>query len=423
MPIKKEDLKSIVKVKIYARKTKTQLLKQSLGNTRFVWNKLLEKNIEKYKKEKKFLFFAEMSKEITKMRREYSFLGAGSAVILQQMARKLDFSLKAFLKHRSKGQGFPKFKKKSKYGGILIYPRGFKFRGRKLYLPKIGWVSMKDKMLKKGQWEKVKLTARQVWLKEEETGFFAYILYSREKEPKEKNGVAVGIDVGIKNTLTVSNGDFFSLDTKKIMLLVKKAEKLQGIIDKKKLINKKKGVKRSRRIGELERRRDKLLRKIQNIKTDFYYRAVNRILYSHEYVAVEDLNLSELKEAKKDSKVIRRKVNKYLQHISLSKFFSILEWKAELYDRKLLKVNAKDTSKTCSHCGYVNHKLKLSDRVFKCPACGLKIDRDLNASLNILKRGLEHIAPSLGHSEYMHEMTLVKPVSIRRANYSVVQKM
>jgi len=341
--------------------------------------------------------------------------------------------------------------------GILIFPQGFKFDGKKLYIPKIGWVSIKDKITKKEVWERIKESAKQVWIKEEVDGFFAYIVYEREKEEKENNGKVVGIDVGIKNTLTMSNGDVISLDTKRIMGLVRKAERLQSVIDRKRAINKKRGIKKTRRIEELERRRDKILKKIQNIKVDFYYKAVNHILNggkldgisfssghgeyrsemvansqgnlyseslhsnvesmpvnSHEYVVVEDLNLKELREAEKGGKVIRRKVNKYLQYISLSEFFRILEWKAELYGREIIRVNPRDTSKTCSNCGYVNHELMLSDRVFKCPVCGLKIDRDLNASINILKRGMEHIAPSSGHGEYMREMVLSEE-PIRRA--------
>lgn len=398
-------MRAIIKVKIYARRTKTQLLSQSLGNSRFVWNKLLEKNKEIYRREKKFLFYPDMCREITKMKEEYPFLKQSPSQTLQQIARKLDRSLKDGIKRK---KGFPQFKKKSRYDGILIFPQGFKFDGRKLYLPKIGWVSIKDKITKKPEWEKIKASAKQVWVKEEVYGFFAYIVYDREKEEKEKNGEAVGIDVGIKNTLTMSNGEVISLDTRRIMALVRKAERLQSIIDKKRAINKKRGIKNSKRIEELERRRDKILKKIQNIKVDFYYKVANHILNSHEYVVVEDLNLKELKEAEKCSKVVRKKVNKYLQYISLSEFFRILEWKSELYGREIIRVNPKDTSKTCSNCGYVNHKLKLSDRVFKCPVCGLKIDRDLNASINILKRGLEQIAPSLGHGEYMREMVAVK---------------
>ncbi len=85
-----------------------------------------------------------------------------------------------------------------------------------------------------------------------------------------------------------------------------------------------------------------------------------------------------------------------------------MEWKGALYGREIIRVDPKDSSKTCSNCGYVNHELKLSDRVFKCPVCGMKMDRDLNASINILKRGLERIVLSSGHGEYMREMVLVR---------------
>ncbi len=124
-------------------------------------------------------------------------------------------------------------------------------------------------------------------------------------------------------------------------------------------------------------------------------------------MGVEDLNLKELKESEKGSKLVRRKVNKYLQYISLSEFFRILEWKGELYGREIIRVDPKDSSRTCSNCGYVNHELKLSDRVFKCPVCGMNMDRDLNASINILKRGLERIAPPSEHGEYKGEMVVI----------------
>ena len=220
----------------------------------------------------------------------------------------------------------------------------------------------------------------------------------------------------------MSNEEVLSLDKEKIMELVKKIEKLQSIIDKKKAINKKRGIKYSRRVEELERKRDRLLKKIRNIKIDFYYKAINYILNSHEYVVVEDLDLKELMRAKGKGKYVDRKVHKYLLYIALGKFYNILEWKAELYGRKIIKVDPKDTSKQCSRCGYINHDLKLSDRVFKCPACGLKMERDLNASINILKRGLEQIAPSSGQDEYMREMVAIKQPIRRTLSAGVCQK-
>ncbi len=189
---------------------------------------------------------------------------------------------------------------------MLIFPQGFRIDGRRLYLQKVGWVKIKDKVTKKQEWNDIRESAEQVWVKEEVDGFFAYIVYEREREVKEGNGRIVGIDVGIKNTITMSNGEVLSLDKKKIMALVGKAEMLQGAIDRKRAINKERGIKYSKRIEELEMRKDRVLKEIKNIKSDLYYKAVNYIFNSHEHVAVEDLNLSELKEAKKDNNTVRR---------------------------------------------------------------------------------------------------------------------
>ena len=402
-------MKSIIKVKIYANHTKTQALKQALGNSRFIWNRLLEMNIEKYKQEGKFLFEFDMDREITKLKKEYPFLKQSPSMTLQQIARKLDRSLRLFLKHRKEGVGFPRFKKRSRYDGILIFPQGFKFDGNKLRIPKIGWVRIKDKILKKPEWQMITENAKQVWVKEEPDGFFAYIVYEREVVENTVTGGIVGIDVGIKSTITMSNGEILSLNKDSIMRLVTKIEKLQGIIDKKKYINKKKGIKHSKRVEELERKKDRLFKKIENIKRDFYYKAINHILNSHEYVVIEDLDLSELMQVEHENEKAERNIHKYLMYIAIGRFFSILEYKAQLYGRKVVKVEPKDTSKTCSNCGYVYHELKLNSKTFRCPQCGFRINRDLNASVNILKRGLEILSPSAGQVEYRREMARFMP--------------
>lgn len=407
-------MKQVIKVRIYAGKDKMQRLKQSIRNSRFVWNKFVDLEKEHYERTGKFLWFADLCREITKMKKEYPFLNESSIWGLQQIARKFHFALKEFVKHKNEGYGFPSYKRKSRYEGIVIYPRDFKFKDNKLYLPKIGWVKIKDKITKKEGWQKIINTAKQVWIKESVDGFFAYIVYDRDKEKKNKSGRIAGIDVGIKNTITLSTGEVYSLPKKEIMKLKKEIEKLQSIIDKKREINGKRGIKYSKRIEKLRMKLNKRFKKIEDIKSDFYHKTINHILNNHECVVVEDLDLKKLHENREIGNKASRKIHKYLDCISLSDFYRILEYKAEFYGRKIIKVNSKDTSKTCSTCGYVYHELKLSDRTFKCPKCGFKIDRDLNASINILKRGLEHTAPSPGHGEYMREMSILNAWAIRR---------
>ena len=394
-------MKQTIKLKLYPKRRKIQALKQSLGNARFVWNKLLAMNIERYQSEKKFIFYYDMCKEITKLKKQYPFLNLSSIYTLQQTARKLDISLRQFLKHN---QEFPRFKSKNRHEGTLIFPDGFKISDKAIYLPKIGWITIRDKATKKPIWNTIQSTAKQIWVKEEPDGFFAHILYEDEPKPLPSTNTAVGIDVGIKQTITTSDNEILSLPTQEIMKTVKKIEHLQSIIDTKREINKQRNIPHSKRIQHLKNKRRKLYKRLHNLKKDFYYKSVNHILKSHEYVIVEDLNLKELKELTSDNEKRDRKIHKYLQYISLSEFFRILEWKAKQYNRTLIRIDPHHTSKTCSNCGYIDHNLTLSDRTYNCPVCGLHIDRDYNASLNILKRGLEHIAPSLGHSEYMREM-------------------
>jgi len=404
-------MKATIKVKLYPNNKKIQLLRQSLGNTRFIWNKLLEKQIELYQREKKFIWYFEMCKEITKLRGEHPFLKESSGLVLQQMARKLDFALKNFVKHKDM-LDFPRFKRKSRYDGILIYPKDFRLANNAIYLPKIGWVRFKDKIVKKPQWKQIVDTAKQIWVKEDTDGFFAYIQYNKNPELEVSNNKIVGIDVGIKNTLTLSNGDKYSIDKEQIINLVKRAEYLQSIIDTKREINKKKGIRFSRRLEYLRRKRLRILKRIRNIHQDFYYKIINHILNSHEYVAVEDLDLAELIQVEHENEKAEKNIHKYLMYISLGKFFRVLEYKAQLHGRKIIKVEPEDTSKTCSNCGYIFHELKLSDRIFKCPLCGFRIDRDLNAAINILKRAieilLESLSPSAGQVEYRREMARVR---------------
>ncbi len=400
-------MRKTLRVKIFPGKHKIQLIRQSLGNTRFLWNKFVNLEKQHYGETGTFLWFSDLCRIITKMRAQYPFLGETSVWPLQQIARKFAFSLRMFVKHKDKGFKFPKYKRKIDFSGILIYPKDFKIKDNKLYLPKIGWVRIKDKALKKEKWHEIARNTKQVWVKEAPEGFFTYLVYEDDQGKRLRgNGKIVGIDVGIKNTITLSTGQILSLPVKELMKLRKKAEKLQSIIDKKKDINKKRGIKYSKTLKKLKVKLRRILWRANYIKRDFYYKAINHILNSHEYVVVEDINLKALQQSKKNGKKVSRKIHKYLHTISLSELFRCLEFKAKEKGREIVKVNPKNTSKTCSNCGYVLQQLPLSKRVFKCPSCGAEIDRDLNAALNILNKGLEVIRKPLsqGHGEYRDEM-------------------
>jgi len=405
-------MNQIIKLKIYVNKTQSELIRQSLGNVRFVWNRLLEIQSDRLRKKEKLLSFAEMCREITKMKKEYEFLNQSSIWNLQQIARKLDFSLKQW---RKKKQKYPRFKRKKYFDGILIFPRDFKIKGKYLNIPKIGKVKIKDRITKnKEKWDYIKDHIKQVLIKESVDGFFAYLLYEIEqKQLQLDSNKTIGIDVGIRNTITLSNNTKYKIDLEKIKKLVKKIEKLQSIIDKKKHINKKRGIRNSKELERVKLKQLTLFQKIKNIKDDFYHKITTYIVKNHDYIGIEDINLNQIQQNNiAEYKKANKRFHKLLGFTSLSTFTNKLEYKALREGKVLVKVNPKYTSKRCSCCGYLNKDLS-KDTKFKCPNCGLEVDRDLNASINIEYSMVQHFIPAWAERDKGAEMgAFLHPIAL-----------
>jgi len=395
-----------LKLKLQPKQVKTQKIRQSLGNVRFVWNKLLDIEKQHYKETGKFIFYYALCKEITKLRNTYPFLKETSVKSQQQIARKLSITLNAFIKQKNTGYGFPHYMSRNRRDGILIFPEGFKIKDNAIFIPKVGWIQFKDKITKKPLWQTIKQTATSVSIIQEPDGYYAIITYEREPQPLQQTDRTVGIDVGIKTTLSTSDGTEYALPTQEMRNIIAEIEHLQSIEATKKEINEKRGIKYSRRIKRIRTKRLKLYQKLDNIKRDFYHKTINDIVKSHDNIVVEDLDLKELKEHESDNEHRDRKIHKDISMIALGEFFRILEYKANQHGRTIIRVDPHHTSKRCSRCGYINHNLQLHHRTYKCPNCGYKADRDYNASLNILQKGLEVLQKPLsaGHVEYMREM-------------------
>ena len=144
-----------------------------------------------------------------------------------------------------------------------------------------------------------------------------------------------------------------------------------------------------------------------------YYKVGKYLAMNYDVVVMEDIGVNQL--VGKASRRLRMR----LHDVGFHELRSIIQWQLTKHGKELRLVYPALTFKTCSRCGYINHELTLEDRVFKCPRCGLVIDRDLNAALNILKRGgweparqpveprpipLEHVLQ--GQGEAMKQETL-----------------
>jgi len=210
--------------------------------------------------------------------------------------------------------------------------------------------------------------------------FIIYTLTNDTKEPKIPKGIKsddiVGIDSNQGN-YTFSNG--YKIDFIKNIYPDLESKRLKA---QKKLSSKKKKSKNRKKA-----RSDlfNISRKIKNRRTDDIQKRVTKVLTNVEekVIAIEKLNIKSM--TKKNLKNRNKAMIKNMLHISHHHFFSVLAYKATLNDRFVLSVNPMYTSMTCSNCGSIK-KMQLDERTYICE-CGLNIDRDLNASINICRAG------------------------------------
>lgn len=183
----------------------------------------------------------------------------------------------------------------------------------------------------------------------------------------------VGIDLGIKSLLTLSDGTSIE-NPKWIRNNEKQLKKLQ-----KQLSKKQKG---SNNRNKLRIKLAKKHEQIKNQKQDFLHNITTKIVNENQVIILEDLNVSGMMK--------NYKLAKSIQELGLYEMRRQLQYKSQWYDRELIFVDRFfPSSKTCSCCGWKNTNLKLSDREFVCEGCGLVIDRDENAAINIENEGLK----------------------------------
>lgn len=194
-----------------------------------------------------------------------------------------------------------------------------------------------------------------------------------EADPLPASEEAVGIDVGLTTFATLSTGEavpnprFFRRDERALAKAQRRLSKVE------------KGT------PERARRRQVVARiheRITNRRNDFAHQTARKIVNRFGVIAVEDLSINRM--------VHHRCLAKSIHDAAWAQFTQVLSDKAESAGRKMACVNPAYTSQTCSACGH-RQRLELADRLFRCPCCGLSLDRDQNASLNIKALGLQSV--------------------------------
>lgn len=366
------------KVRLYPTEIQEQKLWQSVGTARFIYNWTLNKQQENYKNGGKFIKDSDLRKEITLMKKtdEYKWLSEVSNNVAKQAVKDCCNAYKNFFKGLSDKPRF-KSRKKSKPSFYNDNVK-LKVKTKLVNIEKVGWIKTKEQIP-----INVKYTNPRISF----DGKYWYITVGVEQEQStiELTNKSIGIDVGIKDLAICSNGMTFKNinKSKEVKRLKKVLKRKQRKVSRKYDMNKKiEGgenrcqYKKTNNIIKLEKEIRLLHRRLRSIRSNHIHQATNKIVKTKpSRVVMETLNIKGMLKNKHLSKAISEQC--------LYDFKTKMQYKCKLYGIEFIEADKwYPSSKTCSCCGAIKKDLKLSDRVYKCN-CGLVIDRDLNASINL----------------------------------------
>ncbi len=351
------------KFRIYPSKIQERIIYQHLEISRLLWNSLLEQSKKKYQQE--YCFFSRS--ELQQMVKGTTLYSQAAQAVCHRLHAAI--KKKIIAKKHGINLGFPRFKSE---GGVksLYYPQFGFHLGMKLYVNPFGEISIKKHREIIGR-------IKTLIVKREASGKFFAIFYTvMDGLPSRlNNGPEVGIDLGLKNFATLSDGIIIT-NPRHLKLHEERLAFLQKMLSKTR-----KGSKNR------QKARFKVARayeKLANARHDFLQKTADGLLSSYSLIALEELHVQ---------KMIQRNYGKWIKDVAWGAFSQILAYKAESAGCKLVFVNPEGTTRECSTCGAQVPKT-LQERTHSCPACGLTMDRDLNASINILKRATAGIAES-----------------------------
>ena len=372
-----------IKIRLYPNTTQAIQINKLLGCYRVVYNQCLARKIKSYEENKisenqtslGHFIHHELLKDDN-----FIWLREQNTKVLKQAVIDMLNAYKNFFEQHN---GFPKFKSKKDNKQSCRFELGAiskrnVYTDYKLSLANIRNIKFRCSKKYAQYLQKHKENIRQATLTKLPCGeYYLSILIDGDltHKVKESHNI-IGIDLGIKDFIVTSDGEVFE------NLHFKKSESKKLIRIQKQLSRKENN---SNNRNKIRIKLSKIYKRITDKKQYYLHQISNYLIDENQVICMEDLNVKGM--------LRNHKLAGSIQELNFGEFKRMLEYKANWYGRKLIFVDRfYPSSKTCNHCGYVNKKLKLSDRQWVCPNCGEIIERDYNAALNIRDEGIRLIS-------------------------------
>jgi putative transposase len=372
-----EQLKAY-KFRIYPTEEQEIFFAKSFGCVRKVYNLMLDdkkKAYEEVKNDSLKMTFPTPAK----YKKEFPFLKEIDSLALANAQLNLDKAYKIFF--RDKSVGFPRFK--SKKNPVQSYTTNNQNGTVALIDSKFTKVPKLKSLVRIKLHRQPKGIIKSATISRHSSGkYYISLLCKEEVRELPKSNSAVGIDLGIIDFAILSTGQKFD-NNKFTSKMEKKLKREQRKLSRRALLAKQKGTNlfEAKNYQKQKRKVARLHEKVMNQRTDFLNKLSTEMIKNHDIICIEDLNTKGM--------LRNHKLAKSISDVSWSSFVSKLQYKADWYGRKIIKVDKWfPSSQICSNCGHKDGKKSLEIRKWTCPICHTHHDRDINASINILTEGL-----------------------------------
>lgn len=342
------------KHRLFPSKAQITRLQSTLSLCCELYNASLQERRDAYRLERKSVRYIEQANQLPDIKKIREDVAGVHSQVLQDVLKRVEKAFDGFFRRVKTKQkaGFPRFHSHKRYDSFTYAQSGFALKDGKLHLSKIGDVKIKLHRPIEGK-------VKTLTIARSATGkWYACFSVEVESQPLSANARAVGIDVGLNKFCTLSTGEqianprFFRTDEKALAKAQRREKR-----------------KAARRIHE----------RIANRRRNFAHQLSHALVSMFGIIAFEDLNIKGM--------VRNHCLSKSIQDAAWNQLVQFTTYKAENAGRRSVQVDPRNTSQTCSDCGLVAKKT-LSERVHDC-SCGLRLDRDHNAAINILCLGLQ----------------------------------